>query len=244
MSDSSNSGGYRNRIIERIYVRAGDILPNLRNPKSHGREQIRTLDAIFSRFGIVDALIAYRSARNGGALTYFDGHGRNMTDPTQVWPVDVTDLSDEEVDQLVLYFDEVGSMAKPDTEVLADLLRQANLDDDSLAALAALVAKEARIDIAGLIGIPEDDDLTGLLPAPAAEYTEAPDAGLPAEGMGSGAPLPLADIKLLQLYFTTAQRETFLVMVEALAVKFGTNSTTDSVMEAVRYAHTNLAATD
>lgn len=241
MTDAS---GYRNRIVERIYVRAGDILPNLRNPKHHSKEQLKTLHAIFSRFGIVDALIAYYSARNGGALTYFDGHGRDMTNPDQVWPVDVTDLADEEVDQLVLYFDKVGAMAKPDAELLADLLRQADLEDDSLAQLAALSARDARLDIAGLLGLHDDADLAALLPAPPAEYTQATDGGLMVGGAADADPLPLADIKLLQLYFTSAQREDFLEMAEVLAEKFGTRSTTDTAMEAMKYAYSHLTAAD
>ena len=232
--------GYRNRIVERIEARAGDILPNLRNPKQHGRDQLAAFGAIFGRFGIVDSLIAYRSERNGGALTYFDGHGRNMADPNQVWPVDVTDLTDEEVDQLVLYYDEVGTMAKPDDALLADLLRMADLEDASFAHLAAKIAKDARIDIAGLLGIGDDDeDLAALLPAPEADYTGLDDDGLMAAA-ADRAPLPLADIKLQQLYFTTAQREEFLAMAEALSAKFETNSTTDTTMEAMRYAYTNL----
>lgn len=238
------NGQYRNRIIERIEVRAGDILPNLRNPKHHSKEQLKTLHAIFSRFGIVDALIAYRSARNGGVLTYFDGHGRNMTDPDQLWPVDVTDLTDEEVDQLVLYYDEVVKMAKSDTDILADLLREADLEDDSLAQLAALLAKGAHLDIASIIGLDDDDDLAALLPAPGAEYTDAVDNGLLADGLNDADPLPLADIKLLQLYFTSAQREDFLQMAEVLAERFGTRSTTDTAMEAMKYAYSQLTSLD
>ena len=237
MSDDQK---YRSRIVARIEVRAGDILPNLRNPKSHDNGQLKTLDAIFSTFGIVDALIAYRSERNGGELTYFDGHGRNMVDADQVWPVDVTDLTDEEVDQLVLYFDEVGSMAKREPDMLADLLREADLDEPALAQLAALAAKNARIDIAGLLGVPEEEgDLSSFLPAPDAGYIGgAEDAG------NDSDPLPLADIRLLQLYFNTAQREEFVAMAEELAVIFDTSSTTDTAMEAMRYAHTHLTKTD
>ena len=228
---------YRNRIVERIEVRAGDILPNLRNPKRHDQKQTETLNAIFQRLGIVDALSACRSDRNGGALTYFDGHGRNLTDPDQLWPVDVTDLTDEEVDQLVLYFDEVGRMAKPDHDKLADLLRQADLEHPSLAALAAFAAKNARLDMAGLLSGATDDLLM---------FSSAP----PIEGFGAGpgdgpdgsgdSPLPLADIKVVQLYFTTAQREDFIAMSDRLAGIFRTNSTTDTAMEAMKYAHSEL----
>jgi hypothetical protein len=227
---------YRNRIVERIEVRAGDILPNLRNPKRHDQKQTETLNAIFQKFGIVDALIAYRSARNGGKLTYFDGHGRNLTDPDQTWPVDVTDLTDEEVDQLVLYFDEVGRMAKPDHERLADLLRQADLENPSLAALAAFTAKNARLDMAGLLSGAADD----LLMLSSAPPLESFGIG-PGGADGDDASLPLADIKVVQLYFTTAQREEFLTMSDRLAGVFRTNSTTDTAMEAMKYAHSELA---
>lgn len=227
---------YRNRIVERIEVRAGDILPNLRNPKHHDKKQTDTLHAIFQKFGIVDALIAYHSARNGGNLTYFDGHGRNLTDPDQLWPVDVTDLSDEEVDQLVLYFDEVGRMAKPDQETLAGLLRQADLGNQSLAALAAFAAKNARLDMAGLLS--GADDLLMLSSAPPMEGFGA---GLGDGPTGNGDdPLPLADIKVVQLYFTTAQRDEFLSMSDSLAGPLRTRSTTDTAMEAMKYAYAQL----
>lgn len=227
---------YRNRIVERIEVRAGDILPNLRNPKRHDQKQTETLNAIFQKFGIVDALIAYRSDRNGGKLTYFDGHGRNLTDPDQMWPVDVTDLTDEEVDQLVLYFDEVGRMAKPDHDTLADLLRQADLEHPSLAALAAFAAKNARLDMAGLLS-GATDELLMISSAPPLESFGIGPGGVESDD----APLPLADIKVVQLYFTTAQREDFIAMSDRLAGIFKTNSTTDTAMEAMRYAHSELA---
>ena len=176
----------------------------------------------------------------GGDLTYFDGHGRNMVDADQVWPVDVTDLSDEEVDQLVLYFDEVGAMAKREPDVLADLLREADLGQSEFASLAAMAAKNARIDISGLMGIADDGDLSDFLPAPNAEFTDGIEGDLAARGLGDGDPLPMADIRLLQLYFNTAQREEFVAMAEELAGIFDTSSTTDTAMEAMRYAHSHL----
>lgn len=73
---------------------------------------------MLSQVGIVDALIAYYSDRNGGALTLIDGHLRKEDYPGE-WPVLVTDLDDREADLLLVSLDPLAAMA----DTAADRLR-------------------------------------------------------------------------------------------------------------------------
>jgi hypothetical protein len=49
-------------------VKAADLKPNPKNWRKHPAKQSEALKGILSEVGIAGALIAYKSARNGGAL--------------------------------------------------------------------------------------------------------------------------------------------------------------------------------
>src|SRR5262245_397945 len=106
---------WRDRKIETRRIRVGDVLPHPLNPKIHPKSQLEPLRGLLETVGKLDSLKAYYSEREGGALVFFDGHGRQSLDPEAVWDVDIYDLSDQEADLAVATFDPIGWQSRQDT---------------------------------------------------------------------------------------------------------------------------------
>jgi len=127
-------------------MRVGDILSHPMNPKIHPEGQLEPLRGLLETVGKLDDLKAYRSERAGGALVFFDGHGRRELDPDAEWDVDIYDLTDAEADLAVATFDPIGWQAEQSRARLDELLREVSTDN---AALMELMAKEA--EAAGIV---------------------------------------------------------------------------------------------
>jgi len=118
---STKEPSFKNRIVGLEYVPAGELSVHPKNWRLHPERQRSALMAAFETIGVADAVLAYRSDRNGGALTLIDGHlRRDMLD--QDVPVLVTDLGDEEADLLLASHDVITTMAHRDETALAALL--------------------------------------------------------------------------------------------------------------------------
>lgn len=125
-------------------MRVGDIQSHPMNPKIHPEGQLAPLRGLLETVGKLDDLKAYRSERAGGALVFFDGHGRQELDPDAEWDVDIYDLTDEEADLAVATFDPIGWQAEQSRLKLDELLREVSTGN---AALMELIAKEAAAGI-------------------------------------------------------------------------------------------------
>jgi hypothetical protein len=113
-------------------MRVGDILPHPMNPKIHPEGQLARLRGLLDTVGKLDDLKAYRSKRAGGALVFFDGHGRQALDPDAEWDVDIYDLTDEEADLAVATFDPIGWQAEQSRQKLDELLREVSTGEQTL----------------------------------------------------------------------------------------------------------------
>lgn len=118
------------------------------------------LRGLLDTIGKLDDLKAYRSERAGGALVFFDGHGRQALDPDAEWDVDIYDLTDEEADLVVVTFDPIGWEAEQSRVKLDELLREVSTGNEALQQLLSDIAEEN-----GLIpGEPQQaEDQTGVL---------------------------------------------------------------------------------
>lgn len=143
---------YRNRITGLEYVASKDLTPHPGNWREHGKAQTEALRGVLAEVGIAGALLAYRSERNGGALTVIDGHLRKDAAP-QKWPVLVLDVDDGEADYLLATHDPLAAMATADAAALDALLSSVNSGEAAVQAMLAELAKEA-----GLYGEPVGDD--------------------------------------------------------------------------------------
>ena len=110
---------FRDRIKELRRVRAGELLPHPKNWRRHPQQQRDALKAMLERVGFAGAAIV-RETPEG--LQLIDGHERADLDPEAMIPVLVTDVDEQEAEQLLASFDPLGAMAMPDLSALDALL--------------------------------------------------------------------------------------------------------------------------
>src|SRR5207244_12149539 len=77
-------GKARDRVVELLRVRAGDLVANPGNWRRHPATQRAALRGLLKEIGDADALLL---RREGEALVLIDGHLRRSLDPAQVVPV-------------------------------------------------------------------------------------------------------------------------------------------------------------
>ena len=132
----------KNRIKELRNVRAGDLIPNKKNWRTHPIAQREALEGILETIGYADALIARESDEG---LILIDGHLRAETTPDAEVPVLVLDVNEEEADLMLATLDPLSTMATVDQDNLTNLLE--SLETEDLAVnkmLTALAYNELR----------------------------------------------------------------------------------------------------
>jgi hypothetical protein len=135
----------RDRVIELRRVNRGDVSPNRHNFRTHPENQRAALKGILKEIGIAGAGLAYYSERNGGKLTYVDGHLRDEEIPEN-FPVIITDLNDIEADLLLASYDPLSALAQTDKTLLDSLLKDVSTGDAAVSALLSdLAASEGLI---------------------------------------------------------------------------------------------------
>ena len=128
------------RIKELRRVRAGDILANPSNYRTHPDEQKNILQAVLERIGFAGALLAREL--DDGTLVLIDGHLRRDMDHEQIVPVLVTDLTEQEARELLAVYDPISAMAGQDDDILRDLLAKIEIEDGPLAEMLAAMDDE------------------------------------------------------------------------------------------------------
>lgn len=112
----------RDRIKEFRRVPADEIKLNPRNWRLHPYAQRKAIAESLERIGMADALLAYYSQRDNGALTLINGHARLEELPDDEWPVLILDVDDDEADLLLTTLDPMTYMAESDEGLLSELL--------------------------------------------------------------------------------------------------------------------------
>lgn len=130
---------YRNRILSLEYIPSGDLTAHPGNWRDHPKAQADALKGVLQEVGIAGALLAYRSARQGGALVVIDGHLRKDAAP-QKWPVLILDVDDAEADYLLATHDPLAAMATADAGALDALLSSVNSGEAAVQAMLADLA--------------------------------------------------------------------------------------------------------
>ncbi len=139
-------GPIRDRVRELRRVRAGDLLPNPKNWRTHGKAQRAALQGLLAEIGYADALLA-RETPEG--LMLVDGHLRMETTPDVEVPVLILDLTDAEADKLLVSLDPLAAMAGADDERLAALLQQIETDSTAVQGMLARLARENGVEMPG-----------------------------------------------------------------------------------------------
>ena len=123
----------RNRIVEHLRVRAGDLAPHELNPRTHSEAQRRALEQLYQEIGFARSLLAYRLA--DGRLKLIDGHLRRMIDPEMEVAVEVLDVTDAEARALLLAIDPLAQLAGYEADTLRDLRELVERDSAAVKSL-------------------------------------------------------------------------------------------------------------
>ncbi|MBL8799965.1 MAG: hypothetical protein JNM56_39145 [Planctomycetia bacterium] len=120
----------RNRIVEHVRVRAGDLQPHPLNFRRHPAGQRNALIASYEEVGFARSLLGYRRA--DGQIQLIDGHLRRDLDPDMQVTVELLDVTDEEARKLLLTIDPLAQLAETDAQVLAQLAEVTKADSQVL----------------------------------------------------------------------------------------------------------------
>ncbi|MEX2440449.1 MAG: DNA modification methylase [Actinomycetota bacterium] len=152
MSTSSDPT-IRDRVVELVRVRAGDLVPNAKNWRRHPQRQRDALRGLLQEIGYSDALLA---RREGDELVLIDGHLRQSLDPDQTVPVLVLDVDESEADKLLATLDPLAALATPDSEALEQLLGGVTTSSDAVLDLLERIRSEAGLDPPPLLVDPDE----------------------------------------------------------------------------------------
>jgi hypothetical protein len=122
----------RNRIKAHRKVRAGDLVPNEWNFRTHPAAQRAALAGIYEEVGFARSLLAYELP--DGRLKLIDGHLRRDLDPDMEVDVEILDVTDDEACQLLLTIDPLASLATQQDQLHERLLAFTPTNSDALRA--------------------------------------------------------------------------------------------------------------
>lgn len=145
----------RDRVKELRRVRAGDLVPNPKNWRTHPAAQGDALRGILAEVGYADALIAREL--DDGRLMLVDGHLRAETTPDLVVPVLVLDINEAEADKVLLSLDPLAALAETNAAALDALLREVDTGSEALQQMYADMAEAEGIT-------PPDEDAEPAMP--------------------------------------------------------------------------------
>ncbi|MDP9331540.1 MAG: DNA modification methylase [Actinomycetota bacterium] len=143
----------RDRIVELIRVRAGELEDHPANWRTHPAGQRAALRGLLKEIGYADALLARRDA---GKLILIDGHLRKSISKDQVVPVLVLDVDEREAEMLLATLDPLASLARPDPDSLSELLARIETSDDAIADLLEGLRRSADLFAGPLQRDPEE----------------------------------------------------------------------------------------
>jgi ParB-like chromosome segregation protein Spo0J len=123
----------RNRIVDHVTVRGGDLVPHPLNFRRHPRSQRDALAASLNEVGFARSLLGYRLA--DGRIQIIDGHLRAELDPEAPVTVELVDVSEDEARKLLLTLDPLAALAETDTRAAAELARLVETDSEALEGL-------------------------------------------------------------------------------------------------------------
>lgn len=130
----------RNRIIEHVQIRAGDLVPHPLNFRRHSSAQRAALAASYDEVGFARSLLGYRL--DDGRIQLIDGHLRRDLDPDMLVTVEVLNVTNEEARKLLLTLDPLAALADSDDEMLAKLTASTQAESQELNDLWQSLLKE------------------------------------------------------------------------------------------------------
>lgn len=140
----------RSRIAELATISGREIAEHPDQYRFHPKAERDAFRGLVDEIGIAEAVLAYRSERNDGALVLINGHMRISEYPDADWPVLITDLNDDEADLMLATMDDLSAMGEiGDTKRHAALLDRLEAKSPALRAMLTRARQKAKI--AGLM---------------------------------------------------------------------------------------------
>lgn len=152
---------FQDRIVGLERISSDELDDHPGNWRDHTDEQVSALLGVLGEVGIADALLAYRSERNGGRMTVIDGHLRKGAVP-QIWPVLVLDVNDAEADYILTTHDPLAAMAQTDAASLSALLDSITSEQPAVQQMLAQLAKDAGVFVPELFPNQAFTEFTGI----------------------------------------------------------------------------------
>jgi hypothetical protein len=157
-----NAQALKNRIVAHRRVRAAELRPHPRNPRTHSPAQRAALNAILAEVGLARSVLAYvadadKPLGDVAPLTLIDGHLRKTELHDAEVEVEVLDVTDAEAEKLLLTLDPLTMLAGYDAEALDRLRQRVQTGSNDLAALWHSIAEQdaAVLDALRRQGAPE-----------------------------------------------------------------------------------------
>ncbi len=132
MTKSATAPEIRDRVVELRRVRAGALIANVKNWRTHPAPQQAAMRGMLAEIGYADALLA-RETPDG--LVLIDGHLRAELTPDAEVPVLILDVTEAEADVLLAALDPLAGMAVADQAKLDELLASLIVSDEALRAM-------------------------------------------------------------------------------------------------------------
>jgi hypothetical protein len=230
---------WRSRIVGHGEERVDQMVLNPWNWKIHPKAQLEGLRGAIIEVGFVRSVTVNR--RTGNLV---DGHARVLLADREhqlLIPVEYVDLSEEEERRVLLTIDPLGALAEAQEAKLQELLQRTTVEEEGLElVLAELWERHIGERV--------------MAPAPTeASYRENPMEHVMADRTGPPAPPGrpgVTDanydgegqaIRVITVYCTAAEYEETLRQVDALRERWGTETTTNTVLEVLRRAGATTA---
>ena len=133
----------RDRIKQLRRLRAGDLLPNPHNWRTHPDGQREALRGVLADIGIADALLVREVS--AGRFELIDGHLRAEMTPDVEVPVLVLDVNEREAEKILLTLDPLAALATADQHQLRELIDRSDLDSPHVAKMLADLEQAAHL---------------------------------------------------------------------------------------------------
>jgi len=146
----------RNRVKELRYVRAGDLIRNERNWRTHPEQQHNAMRAVLQEIRFAGAALG-RETDQGVVL--IDRHLRQEDVPEDFEvPVLILDVDENEANKILATYDPLSAMAGSNEQALNELIRDVAVTNETIVELLASLASadcDASSNDAGVDVIPE-----------------------------------------------------------------------------------------
>lgn len=130
----------RYRIKKFVQVKLGDVAHNPHNWKIHTDEAKESLAGVIDDVGFNGVPLVYFSELTG-TITFVDGHRRKETMPGLIVWAAFTDLTDDEVDKVLITYDPLAGEAETNVAKMIELLRNFQTDNAGLQAFLGRIAE-------------------------------------------------------------------------------------------------------